>query len=477
MTVSSQAVAKMQEAGDAWVVVAIAAFSAFAAALFITGPSVVTLGLFGSLMLVAFLRLDFCVYASIFLLPWHPLTDVSLPIRDVSLVLHFVLFVGVWVRLKKRGKSIRWWLLGSKLKKGILFFAGIATASFLRSGLPANFDSSRPLVLLVSYIAVYFAIDGWLESKTQLVRVLKLLLASTVVVALFGFYQAIEGGYTNLYFYIYPLEQDAVVPWSGRITSFVSGFNSLAGYLNLIIPLAVASAVLAEDRVLKFLGLVCACAAAMALVLTGSRGGILALAGILVFAIWLLVPRMITRIKVVGGAVLACLLLLPVMISRLDRLQGVLDDPEATSRVYLWVAAASLFHDHPFLGVGYGNYRFLYANFAFLPDVIEGRLDAHNIYLQLLAETGVVGCLSFLIVLGLFISLALKSIRGQDPVLRIVAFAVLGVIISTLIHGMVDFLFRVCPQFGALFWIVLGLGSRALTVTSSKASIEEAFSS
>ena len=458
----------MNVGGDVRVVAAIGVLSACLTALLITMPSLFTFCLFTVLMLSAFLSSDFCFYASIFLLPWHPLVDLNGPIRDVSLILHFVLFVGIWVRLRRKGRSIHEWLLGSNLKKGILIFAGIATVSFLRYGPPASLDFIRPLVLLVSYIAVYFAIDGWLENETQLVFLLKLLLISTIGVALFGFYQAISGGYTDLFFQLYPFEE--VEPWSGRITSLVPGFNSLAGYLNLVIPLAIACAVLGKDRTLKYLGLVCACTAMVAMVLTQSRGGLLALAGILAIAVWFLVPRMVTRIKLLVGGIIAWVFLFPLMLNQLARLQGVLEDPEATSRIYLWAAAASLFFDHPFLGVGYGNYRFLYTDFSFLPGAVPGRLDAHNIYLQLLAETGVTGFLSFLTILGLFIFLAMKSIQARDPLSRIVAFGVLGAIIGTSIHGMVDFLFRVSPQFGVLFWIVLALGSRALVGTGAKIS-------
>ncbi len=173
---------------------------------------------------------------------------------------------------------------------------------------------------------------------------------------------------------------------------------------------------------------------------------------------------MITRIKLLGGGLLACTLLLAPLLNQFERLQDIDDG----SRTLMWAAAVSLFIDHPFLGVGYGNYRFLYADFAFIPGAVPGLLDAHNIYLQLLAETGVVGFLSFLVLMGLFISLALKSMRRHDPIPRIVAFGVLGAITGTLIHGMVDYLFGGSPQFGALFWIILGLGSRALTGTSGK---------
>ncbi len=138
------------------------------------------------------------------------------------------------------------WLFGSRLKQAMALFAGTAVASVPLSGTPANLPSCRSLVLLLSYVATFFAIDGWLEKRTQLVIVLKLLLVSTMAVALFGFCQAVEGSYTSLYFHIYPIQRDTICPWEGRITSLLFQFNSTAGYLNLVIPTAIACAVLAK---------------------------------------------------------------------------------------------------------------------------------------------------------------------------------------------------------------------------------------
>ncbi len=443
----SQSVAKLGGGEDLWVTGLIAALSASAAALFISTPDFIVAVLLVSLVLTALLNFDLFVYSSIFLLPWY---------RNAYLVLPFVLFVGVCIRLRRKNASIREWLLGSKRKKGMAFFAGIAMASAFLSGSPADMSTYRSLALLASYLMIFFAIDGWLETNVQLVRLLKVLLISTIGVALFGFYQAINGGYTDLYFYLNPVQKGIIEPWSGRITSLLLQFNSLAGYLDLVIPVAIACGVLAKDRALRFLGISCACAAAVAVLLTQSRGGLMALAGALILAAWFLTPRRTARIKLLCGGVLACILLLPLLFSHFDRLQ-VNDDETWLSRVALWQAAGQMFLDHPVLGVGYGNYKSLYT--AYIPS--QENLDAHNLYLQFLAETGIIGFFSFAIVVGAFFFRSLRSMREQYALSRIIAFGVLGAITATSIHGTVDFLLNAGPQVGMLFWLLLGLGSRA----------------
>jgi O-antigen ligase len=463
MSVGTQSVASMEQRWRLGPPALIAAASVFIAVLFVTEPFAIAACMFVGLLLAAALHFDLFVYATIFLLPWYPL--LNLRFQDAFLPLRFVLFVGVWIQLRRNNKSIREWLLGSKWKKGIWLFAGIAVVSVPLSSTPSNLPAYRSLALLASYFAVFYAIDGWMIDRTRLVRVLKVLLISTIGVALFGLYQAIDGSYTGLYFGLYPIQNENLEPWSGRITSFLFQYNSLAGYLNLVIPLAIACAVLAKDRMLKFLGLVCAFTAAVAVLLTQSRGGLLALAGLFIIAVWLLVPRVTTRIKLVCVVALAGLLLIPPLLNHFDRLENV-DD---FARLAVWQAAVTMFMDHPLLGVGYGNYRFLYADFV--PGAVPGRLDAHNIYFQLLAETGLVGFLSFFALLGVFYALALKAIRKDDPFTRIIAFGVCGAISTTLMHGVVDYLFNTSPQFGALFWLVLGLGSSVLVRSATNKNI------
>lgn len=456
MTAISESGARSWAGEDLGVIAVIAAASASIAALFVYDPTVFTSCLVIVLVLVALLRFDLYVYGIVLLLPWDPLVNWTLPVRDIFLVLRLVLFVGVWVRLKRNNKSINKWLFGSRRKKGIACFAGIAVVAVLLSGVPSNVPAFRSLALLASYLATFFAIDGWLEDRRQLVQVLKLLLISTIGVALFGFYQALEGSYTDIYFLLYPLQEETVEPWIGRVTSILFQYNFLAGYLNLVIPFAIACTAFAKDRGLRLLGFVTACSAVAAVFLTQSRGGLLALAGILLIAVWLLVPRLITRVKVLCGSVLAAILVLPPLLNHFERLQGV-DDATELSRLAVWQAAVRIFLGHPLLGVGYGNYRFLYADFV--PGAVPGKLDAHNLYLELLAETGIVGFLVFIVLVSAFFFVSLKSTRKQDSLSRIVAFGVCGAIVATLIHGMVDYIFNASPQFGTLFWLVLGLGS------------------
>ena len=79
-------------------------------------------------------------------------------------------------------------------------------------------------------------------------------------------------------------------------------------------------------------------------------------------------------------------------------------------RMAIWQAAWDMFRDHPFLGIGIGNFDLFYPTYA-LPGwpVLPGH--AHNYYLNLLAEQGVVGLAAYLALLGGLAVLVLAALR------------------------------------------------------------------
>lgn len=455
----SSAIANPQKTSGRGRELALAVIATILVTLAMTNSTFLVFAVCGSLALVAVLRFEFFVYGLIFLLPWYPLLDAKPPFRDIVLLLRFALLAGVWVVRRREGKSTAEWILGSKLKKGVLLFVAVATFSLLISSVPANAGAYRSLVRLFSYIAVFFAVTGWVESRRQVVGVVKIMLISTIGVAMFGFYQIREKGYSDLYFHLYPLQEDALEPWTGRITSLLFHFNSLAGYLNLVLPFALASMVLARDRVLRLLGWACQVAGVAALYFTASRGGLIAYAGMLLVSLLFLAPRRIALLKVAVSLLLAAVLVLSMQeTGSLGRVQEV-DDYTQVTRLALWTTAGVIFLQHPVLGAGFGNYRSLYNDY--LPGVTADQLDAHNLYLQFLAEMGIVGFAVFTLLVIAFARLAIKFARQTDPFCRLVGIAVGGALAATLIHGLVDYIFNVSPQSGAMLWLVLALGVAA----------------
>ncbi len=66
--------------------------------------------------------------------------------------------------------------------------------------------------------------------------------------------------------------------------------------------------------------------------------------------------------------------------------------PENSSRLYWWASGLRMFRDHPWFGVGIGNFPSAYQ--AYKVGAVQSTLYAHNIVVGLLAETGIAGTTS-----------------------------------------------------------------------------------
>ena len=142
-----------------------------------------------------------------------------------------------------------------------------------------------------------------------------------------------------------------------------------------------------------------------ALVITQTRGAVLALLAGLITVI-LIVRKRVVFFVAGGATVLVVIITLVTPTLRHRAAQTLSYRPGTTggdhsvqsigTRLALWDAAWQLFLAHPILGVGMGDYT------EEADRILEGRsvqttVDSHNIYLQVLATRGLVGFIPFVI--------------------------------------------------------------------------------
>jgi O-antigen ligase len=392
----------------------------------------------------------------VFFLPVTPFLNWDFHIRDLSTLVRFSLFAGALLYRTTHKNDVRNWLWKGWLTRAILAYLSIAITSavFLNS---LTLDAQRELMRLASYVCFYYVVTDWCQTQDNTRALLKVLMASTIVVALFGFWQALSGGYSSLYDVLYPIQDEiAQIPaWEGRITSFLEHYNGLAGYLNLVIPFCLVFAIGSSDHVLRSLSRWCLAFASIALLLTQSRGGLLAFAAIAMVHAYFSAHDRKARIRRVALVMTVCLLAAAAAGFFFQRL-GEIDDFTAVSRLAIWGGAFTVFARSPVLGTGFGNLRALMGGLLNLPDGWTG--DAHNLYLELLAETGLVGFLVFCVLIILALRTALKQLRSmENHINKMIALAIFAAICGVLVHGTVDYLFHTTPQVTALFFLVLGL--------------------
>jgi O-antigen ligase len=234
-----------------------------------------------------------------------------------------------------------------------------------------------------------------------------------------------------------------------RIAGALEGPNQLAGYLDVAIPVLVARALVHRDRVLV---LVIALAALTDL-LTISRAGIVGVAlGVVVV---LLVLRPFRGVALRFAAVVALVVVvvaasavragLPAGYFSLD--QAPQPGDHLANRLQLWHAAVELWRTSPLVGVGAGNYE-LDLGAVGLPGV---RTHANSIYLQSLAEEGVVGLAATIALFAVtIVTLARSGVRRPHVV------GALGATVALASHQVFDDLFFF-PKVASAYWLVVGV--------------------
>ncbi|MGQ9925244.1 MAG: O-antigen ligase family protein [Chloroflexaceae bacterium] len=271
----------------------------------------------------------------------------------------------------------------------------------------------------------------------------------------------------------------------GRVRAYgtIGQPNSFAGYMNQSWPLAVSLALFAlvglrqgAPRRPALLTLAFAGVAALltggALIASFSRGGwIGAVAGMLtlVSAAFMLLPadaraltrRFLVALAAVGLALLALsgggLLSRAVeqrAVSlvrnlRLFDVRSVAVTPEnfaIVDRMAHLQAGWNMFRSRPLLGVGPGNYSIAYERTP-APDAppfsvrpwYRSRGHAHNYYLHIAAEAGVVGLAAYLLLIGAVMAQALRALRAaRDWLWSGVAVGGAGVVVAVAIHNLFE---------------------------------------
>jgi putative inorganic carbon (HCO3(-)) transporter len=112
----------------------------------------------------------------------------------------------------------------------------------------------------------------------------------------------------------------------------------------------------------------------------------------------------------------------------------------AIERLAHWKAALDMWRDHLWLGVGFGNYAVIYPAYA-IGRWLDPLGHAHNYYLNVAAETGLLGLLAY----GLFWLAAFRlgwgAVRRSGGFQQAVAIGAVGVLVYLSIHNVVDNLF------------------------------------
>ena len=125
-------------------------------------------------------------------------------------------------------------------------------------------------------------------------------------------------------------------------------------------------------------------------------------------------------------------------------------------RFDLWQAALQMALDHPLLGVGPDNFRWRYGDYAGLQAWDTG-IHANNLYLEMLADTGMIGLLAFLWFSWRLAREGMWRLRNdQTDRSWLLGLGLVAGLATWYIHGFFDYFYEFTPTYMA-FWLLVGL--------------------
>lgn len=218
---------------------------------------------------------------------------------------------------------------------------------------------------------------------------------------------------------------------SNRHAGPMDDANHFGQILVVLVPLALERALNESSRALRVVALAALLCLIIATLLTYSRGAILALLGMGAVYFWIyrahLKGLVVTVVIAAGIAFAALQFAPPEFFDRMETLTRLVPGSAKSSGVVLdkgvdvaiegrlaeMQVAWQMFLDHPFFGVGYGNYESHYQKYELLmrlPARHEKR-SAHSFFLEIAAEQGLLGLGAMALIVWLMVQSVMDAVR------------------------------------------------------------------
>lgn len=129
----------------------------------------------------------------------------------------------------------------------------------------------------------------------------------------------------------------------------------------------------------------------------------------------------------------------------ISSISNISSDASNLERINRWSCAIRMFEDRPFLGWGPGTYMFRYAPYQLTAErtIISTNSgdggNAHSEYLGPMAESGIMGLITFLILIGVVVYTAIHAYsRTNDKRLKTIVMSALLGLITYYVHGILN---------------------------------------
>jgi O-antigen ligase len=374
------------------------------------------------------------------LLVWGPLATGATRTSQFLVMLGLgVLLIGFWlVRIWTREQ---YRFLFPPFGWAVLAFTGYAVWRYTAADV--EYDARLELLQVLLYCVLFFAVLDNLNSQDSIQILLFTLIGLAMLISFYAIFQYLTDSQKVLWF-------DRPAVYRGRGSGTYICPNHLVGFLEQILPIALAYTVTGRYKVLTKVGLGYAAVAILAgIAVTISRGGYIAVA-VSMFAFFAVllwnrnfrIPALVILVLLVaGGAYFGQ------KSWRAQKRFAQLDENLTNSRPHYWNAAIKIWKANFWFGAGPQQYDWRFRQYRH-PHVQGRPVYAHNDYLNTLADYGSVGGLIVgggLLLLGWGIVRSWKYVRRSNEIATrtsnrsAVVFGCSVGLVALAVHSLVDF--------------------------------------
>lgn len=308
---------------------------------------------------------------------------------------------------------------------------------------------------VLQYFLLFCLLQQFVRGEAERKLLVYGLLLSTALVALYGFYQ---------YAHMLTLREEEWVDNSAfpllrrRMYSTLYNPNLLSAYLLMVMSAAGALVIRWWGRWKQAAPFALLLAAlTLCLVLTYSRGAWISACALIFFfgLVWdkrlwlsfLVIPLVLAFHH--GGVTRRLLSIFSQSAA----------DTSVSMRMDMWLAALQMTADHPLLGIGWGAFKYVYPVYnELIQEAGITIFHAHNMYLNVLAETGLLGFTAYFWFYFGVVWYAIRFLHRYSgtPFDRALVMAVAGAMLAVAVSGFSDYdLFS--TQISLTLWLFAGL--------------------
>ncbi len=345
-----------------------------------------------------------------------------------------------------------------------LLFLWMGASFFWSNSLSA---SSTELIRKTYGLVIFYLTLNFVRGPGDLNKVIGVWILAALIAALFSIHELFSEGLAGA---LRVVARGQLEVWGKgvRSSAFFVTPNKLGLFLNIAVLLGITQYARTTKRFGKQAILLIEAVLLVAVICTLSRTSwvTLLLGSVLLTP---LLPKMWTRLflALVAGAVLLFFFSSgSYRALALQRLLGIFQ-PGATlsliQRTDIWTTTVRVIVDHPFVGVGIGNYPAAARSLG-----VSGALSApHNLYFYLLSEFGIIGLALFLLLVAAVFSKLLRGFRARiSKNDRLVVGVLLVCFIMVLVQSTItSYVLR-----EGEIWVLLGITMAAVQVLAPQES-------